>query len=103
MPAAAAERGHTGTRHGALVGLVVGGVLAGIGEGGSALVLDAAPYGDVAIMGFATVYGLPSSVALGALLGRWGRPARTSVLAAVAAVPAALVAIAQIVFQVMHV
>lgn len=97
------EDRRSGLRRGARIGLVVGLVLAGIGEGGSALILNAAPYGDVAIIGFSAVYGLPSSVVLGALLGWWGRPARTVPFALASAIPAALVAIAQILFQAMHV
>ena len=91
-----------GARQGALIGRVVGLALAAIGEGGSAL-MRASPHGDVAIVGFSAVYGLPASVALGALLGRWGRPGRAGLLALVASLPAALVAGAQILFQAMHV
>jgi hypothetical protein len=82
-----------------LVGLAVGAVLAVVGEVGALVVRATSYMADVGIVGLTAVYGLPVSAAVGALLGWWGRPRRTRSLAAVAAVPAGLVAVAQVVLQ----
>ena len=88
-----------GVKHGTLVGLLVGVVAAALGEGGAVLIRATAPMADVGIVGFTLVFGVPASVTLGALLGWWGRPARTTTLAGVTAAPAVLVAIWQIAIQ----
>lgn len=92
-----------GARRGALVGLVVGVALAVLGEAGAAIIRNTAYMADVGIMGFTAVYGLPASVALGSLLGWWGRPRRTGSLALAVAVPSGLVAVAQVALQAMAV
>ena len=92
-----------GARRGALVGLAVGSVFAGIGEAGAAIIRNTSFMADVGIVGFTAVFGLPASVALSALLGWWGRPHRTSRLALAAAAPAGLAAVAQITLQALSV
>ena len=88
-----------GAKHGALVGLIVGVVLAIVGEAGAAIIRNMAYMADVGIVGFTAVFGAPASVALGALLGWWGRPRRLVWLVLAAAAPASLVASAQIALQ----
>jgi hypothetical protein len=90
-------------RHGALVGLFVGVALAVLGEAGAAIIRTTAYMADAGIMGFTAVYGLPASGALGSVLGWWGRPQRTTLLALAVAVPSGLVAIAQVALQAMAV
>lgn len=95
--------GLDGAKQGALIGLAAGFVLAVLGEAGAAIIRTTAYMADVGIVGFTAVFGFPASVALGALLGWWGRPRRTRWLALAAAVPAGLVAIAQVVLQALSV
>lgn len=90
-------------KHGALIGLVVGVAFAVVGEAGAAIVRSTAYMADVGIMGSTAVYGLPASVALGALLGWWGRPRPTKLLVLAVAVPAGLVAITQVALQALSV
>ena len=59
----------SGAIRGALVGLVVGGVLAALAEAGAAIVRNSAFMADVAIVGSTAAYGLTASVVLGLLLG----------------------------------
>ena len=95
--------GLAGVKHGAFVGLIVGLALAFLGEAGAAIVRNTAYMADVGIVGLTAVFGLPASVALGSLLGWWGRPRQTKLLALAIAVPAGLVAIAQVALQAMSV
>lgn len=89
-----------GVKHGALAGLVVGVILAVLAEAGGAITRSmAAGMDDVWIVGLTAVYGLPVSVAVGSLLGWWGRPKEAKLLAFAVAVPAGLVAIAQVAAQ----
>ncbi len=88
-----------GARHGALVGLLVGIALAAFGEAGAAIIRATAYMADVGIIGLTAVFGIPSSVVLGALLGWWGRPVQTTLLALAAAIPAALAAVAHLAIQ----
>lgn len=88
-------------RRGVLVGLAVGVLVGGLGEVATWLVLASSPTADVAIAGFSAAFGIPSSAALGGLLGWWGRPRRRAPLTLAAAVPAAVVATAQVVLQVL--
>ena len=95
--------GLAGAKHGALVGFIVGVALALLGEAGAAIIRSTAYMADVGIVGFTAVFGLPASVALGSLLGWWGRPQQTQLLALASAVPAGLVAIAQVALQALSV
>ena len=90
-------------KHGAVVGLVVGSALAVLAEAGAAIVREAAYMADVGIVGFTAVFGLPAAVALGSLLGWWGRPQHTTMVALAVAVPAGLVAIAHVAMQALSV
>jgi hypothetical protein len=92
-----------GAKYGALVGLGAGTVLAILGEAGAALIRSTAYMADVGIVGFTAVFGTPASVALGALLGWWGRPRHRRWLTVAAAVPAGVVAIAHVALQALSV
>ncbi len=93
------DRAPHGAWRGAGAGLVVGVALTVLAEVGAAVIRATAVMADVGIVGFTAVYGLPGSVALGAILGWCGRPRRSWMLRVAAAVPAGLVGVVQVLLQ----